>query len=100
MTLTLTPIGTIHSPYTTLAGMPIQPAGAKGVAGTVELLPELTPGLGRPRRLLPPHPHLLVPPEQRLRALGHALPGQGAARAVRHPRAQAAERRRALGGAP
>ncbi len=45
MTLTLTPIGTIHSPYTTLAGMPIQPAGAKGVAGTVELLPELTPGL-------------------------------------------------------
>jgi tRNA (adenine37-N6)-methyltransferase len=29
------PIGTIHSPYTDLTGMPIQPAGAQGVRGTI-----------------------------------------------------------------
>jgi len=32
---TFSPIGTIHSPYPELAGMPIQPAGAKGVRGTI-----------------------------------------------------------------
>jgi tRNA-Thr(GGU) m(6)t(6)A37 methyltransferase TsaA len=31
------PIGIIHSPYQSLSGMPIQPAGAEGVAGTVEI---------------------------------------------------------------
>jgi tRNA (adenine37-N6)-methyltransferase len=30
-----TPIGTIHSPFTEPAGMPIQPAGATGVRGSV-----------------------------------------------------------------
>ena len=39
------PIGTIHTPFTELAGMPIQPAGAAGVEGTVELLEEYHPGL-------------------------------------------------------
>jgi tRNA (adenine37-N6)-methyltransferase len=33
--VTFTPIGTIRSPYTDPAGMPIQPAGAKGVRGTI-----------------------------------------------------------------
>jgi tRNA-Thr(GGU) m(6)t(6)A37 methyltransferase TsaA len=33
-------IGTIHSPYRDTAGMPIQPPGAKGAEGTVEILPE------------------------------------------------------------
>ncbi|MBN2325318.1 MAG: tRNA (N6-threonylcarbamoyladenosine(37)-N6)-methyltransferase TrmO [Spirochaetes bacterium] len=33
-------IGTIHSPYHDTHGMPIQPPGAKGTKGTVELLPE------------------------------------------------------------
>jgi tRNA (adenine37-N6)-methyltransferase len=33
--ITFTPIGIIHSPFTDPAGMPIQPAGAKGVRGTV-----------------------------------------------------------------
>jgi tRNA-Thr(GGU) m(6)t(6)A37 methyltransferase TsaA len=33
--VTFTPLGTIHSPFTDPAGMPIQPAGAKGVRGTV-----------------------------------------------------------------
>lgn len=39
------PIGTIHTPFTDPAGMPIQPAGACGVKGTVEVLEEYRPGL-------------------------------------------------------
>ena len=39
------PIGTIHSPFQTIQGMPIQPAGAKGIAGTVEINPEYVDGL-------------------------------------------------------
>jgi tRNA-Thr(GGU) m(6)t(6)A37 methyltransferase TsaA len=38
-------IGTIYSPFTEVAGMPIQPAGAKGVKGTVEILPAYAAGL-------------------------------------------------------
>jgi len=38
-------IGTIHSPYSDPAGMPIQPAGAVGVGGTVEVLAEYAGGL-------------------------------------------------------
>ncbi|WP_300157657.1 tRNA (N6-threonylcarbamoyladenosine(37)-N6)-methyltransferase TrmO [Solidesulfovibrio sp.] len=41
----LTPIGVIRSPFTSLAGMPIQPGGAREVAGRVELDPALAPGL-------------------------------------------------------
>jgi len=39
------PIGSIHSPYSDLADMPIQPAGAVGVRGQVEVLPEYVDGL-------------------------------------------------------
>ena len=39
------PIGMIRSPFTELGGMPIQPAGAGGVAGTAVIDPEFTPGL-------------------------------------------------------
>ena len=39
------PIGIIHTPFTDTEGMPIQPSGAKGVAGTVEIMPEYTDGL-------------------------------------------------------
>jgi tRNA-Thr(GGU) m(6)t(6)A37 methyltransferase TsaA len=39
------PIGIIHTPFTDLAGMPIQPAGAAGVKGTVELFEEYRAGL-------------------------------------------------------
>jgi tRNA-Thr(GGU) m(6)t(6)A37 methyltransferase TsaA len=39
------PIGVIHSPFTTPQGTPIQPAGALGVAGTVDVKPEYLPGL-------------------------------------------------------
>ena len=38
-------IGIIHTPFTRLEGMPIQPAGAKGVKGTIELKPEYIKGL-------------------------------------------------------
>lgn len=40
-----TPIGTIHSPFTSLEGMPIQPAGASGVKGSVEVLEDFADGL-------------------------------------------------------
>jgi len=41
----LSPIGTIHTPFTELKGMPIQPAGAVGVKGTIELFEEYQAGL-------------------------------------------------------
>jgi tRNA-Thr(GGU) m(6)t(6)A37 methyltransferase TsaA len=39
------PIGIIHSPFKDIKGMPIQPAGAKGIAGTIELKTEYLEGL-------------------------------------------------------
>ena len=44
-TFTYTPIGTIHSPYEDLSGMPIQPTGARGVRGTIDIFPEYRDGL-------------------------------------------------------
>ena len=41
----LKPIGTIHTPFKKRKGMPIQPAGAAGVKGTVEVLEEYRAGL-------------------------------------------------------
>jgi len=38
-------IGIIHSPFTEPRGMPIQPAGARGVAGSVEVFEEFRDGL-------------------------------------------------------
>jgi len=43
--LHLYPIGVIRTPYTATEGMPIQPPGAAGVAGTVEVRPDLAAGL-------------------------------------------------------
>ncbi|MCX6689655.1 MAG: tRNA (N6-threonylcarbamoyladenosine(37)-N6)-methyltransferase TrmO [Methanoregula sp.] len=42
---TYTPIGTIHSPFTELAGMPIQPAGAAGVRGRMVIDEKYQAGL-------------------------------------------------------
>ena len=39
------PIGVIHTPYDDLAGMPIQPTGARGVAGEVHVFEEYAEGL-------------------------------------------------------
>lgn len=43
--IVFTPIGTIRSPFTDISGMPIQPTGARGVKGTVELLDQYAEGL-------------------------------------------------------
>jgi tRNA-Thr(GGU) m(6)t(6)A37 methyltransferase TsaA len=45
MNITYHPIGTIHSPFHELSGMPIQPSSESSAPGTVELLPEFIPGL-------------------------------------------------------
>ena len=39
------PIGTIHTPFTEPAGMPIQPAGAAGVRGTILIHEQFQGGL-------------------------------------------------------
>ena len=39
------PIGVIQSPFKETKGTPIQPAGAQGVAGTIEVAPEYCDGL-------------------------------------------------------
>jgi tRNA-Thr(GGU) m(6)t(6)A37 methyltransferase TsaA len=43
--VTYKPIGVIHSPFKQPRGTPIQPAGAEGIAGTVEVFPEYADGL-------------------------------------------------------
>ena len=39
------PIGIIHSPFKYVEGTPIQPAGAKGIAGTIEIESDYSDGL-------------------------------------------------------
>jgi len=43
--VTYTPIGVIHSPFSDIAGMPIQPNGARGIRGTIEIRTEFITGL-------------------------------------------------------
>ncbi len=43
--ITYKPIGIIRSPFRDILGMPIQPAGAKGVKGTIELKSKYAEGL-------------------------------------------------------
>ncbi len=45
MNITFSPIGVIHTPFTTREGMPIQPVGGMGIAGTVEIFSEYRDGL-------------------------------------------------------
>lgn len=45
MKIELTPIGIIHSPFRNPAGSPIQPSGAKGVKGSIEICEEYRAGL-------------------------------------------------------
>ena len=45
MKIEFSPIGIIHSPHLALENMPIQPAGAAGVQGTVEVFEQYRPGL-------------------------------------------------------
>jgi len=39
------PIGTIHSPFTIPSDVPIQPIGASGIEGTIDILPSFAEGL-------------------------------------------------------
>ena len=43
--ITYRPIGVIHSPFTSSAGMPIQPAGAEGIRGSIKINPDCLDGL-------------------------------------------------------
>ncbi len=43
--MVVNPIGVIHTPFTNLEGMPIQPTGATGVKITVEVFEKYCPGL-------------------------------------------------------
>jgi tRNA-Thr(GGU) m(6)t(6)A37 methyltransferase TsaA len=45
MNISYQPIGIIHSPFHELCDMPIQPSSELSAQGTVEILPEYTPGL-------------------------------------------------------
>ncbi|MFH2065564.1 MAG: tRNA (N6-threonylcarbamoyladenosine(37)-N6)-methyltransferase TrmO [Pseudomonadota bacterium] len=45
MKIEYTPIGIIHSPHAELEGMPIQPTGAAGISGTVEVFEDFSAGL-------------------------------------------------------
>lgn len=45
MKIEFAPIGIIHSPFMEPEDMPIQPAGAAGVKGTVEVFEDFYPGL-------------------------------------------------------
>ncbi len=45
MEITFQPIGVIHTPFTALSDMPIQPGGKASALGTVELSPEFMEGL-------------------------------------------------------
>ena len=42
---TYIPIGIVRSPFSDIAGMPIQPSGARGIRGTIEIHPEFVAGL-------------------------------------------------------
>jgi tRNA (adenine37-N6)-methyltransferase len=43
--LTVRPIGFLRTPFTRVDDMPIQPSGARGVAGSIEILPQYLDGL-------------------------------------------------------
>lgn len=43
--ITYQPIGVIHSPFKETKGTPIQPPGAAGITGTIQLRPDYTAGL-------------------------------------------------------
>lgn len=45
MSISYKPIGTIHSPFGGIEQVPIQPAAASGIRGTVEVFPEFAAGL-------------------------------------------------------
>ena len=45
MRIAYTPVGYFRTPFTNIKGMPIQPVGANGIEGSIEILPEYREGL-------------------------------------------------------
>lgn len=45
MKIEFTPIGIVHSPFKDLENMPVQPAGAAEIEGTIEIFKDFQPGL-------------------------------------------------------
>lgn len=45
MNISYQPIGIIKTPFRTVEGMPIQPAGAESVRGSIDIFPEFSEGL-------------------------------------------------------
>jgi len=43
--ITYKPIGIIHTPFKDVKDMPIQPMGAKGIPGTINIEPEYVDGI-------------------------------------------------------
>jgi tRNA (Thr-GGU) A37 N-methylase len=58
--INFTPIGTIHSPFTDLEGMPIQPAGAREAIGTVVVDPACEAALQVLEGFSPQHPCYVI----------------------------------------
>ena len=89
-TITYKPIGIIQSPFSDTTGMPIQPSGAKGIKGTVKLMPEYAEGLqdleGFSHVILIYHLHLSTCFSLRVKPfLDDQLRGVFATRAPRRP---------------
>ena len=86
------PIGIIHSPFKDIEGMPIQPSGAQGIAGTVEIEPAYADGLkdleGFSHIILLYHFHLSKGYSLEVKPfLDNALRGVFSTRAPRRPNA-------------
>ena len=84
------PIGIIHTPFNELAGMPIQPVGARDVAGRIVVAPPFADGLadlnGFSHIILLYHFHRAGPFQPRVKPfLDHALRGLFATRAPSRP---------------
>ena len=66
MSVAYRPIGIIHSPFHGIEGVPIQPAAASGIRGTVEVFPDCAAGLqdlaGFSHIILLYHFHLVAEP--------------------------------------
>ncbi|MCK4819012.1 tRNA (N6-threonylcarbamoyladenosine(37)-N6)-methyltransferase TrmO [bacterium] len=67
MEISYQPIGIVHTPFGGAEGMPIQPAGASEVKGSIEVFPEYVDGLkdlkGFSHIILIYHFHKAQPPE-------------------------------------